>query len=65
MTKYKKRGIIISEKGENDRQGQKGGKMEMTNIEFKAFIKLIIELLENSTTIEEAKEKIKALIEND
>lgn len=39
--------------------------MEMTNMEFKAFIKLILELLENSTTIEEAKEKIKALIEND
>lgn len=36
----------------------------MTNIEFKAFIKLIIELLDNSTSIEEAKEKIKALIED-
>ena len=64
LTKYKKWGIIISRKGEIDRdKGQKGDNMEgMTDLQFKAFLKSILEILESSKDLEEAKSKIKALL---
>ena len=52
-------------KGETDKgKSQKGAKMNgMTDKQFEAFIKLILEILDSSRGIEEAKEKIKALLE--
>ena len=56
--------IIYKCKGEIDKEkGQKGEKMEgMTDLQFKAFLKSILEILESSKDLEEAKSKIKALL---
>ena len=56
--------IIYKCKGEIDKdKGQKGEKMEgMTDLQFKAFLKSILEILESSKDLEEAKSKIKALL---
>ena len=64
LTFDKKCSIIISRKGEIDRdKGQKGDNMEgMTDLQFKAFLKSILEILESSKDLEEAKSKIKALL---
>ena len=44
-------------------KGQKGEKMEgMTDLQFKAFLKSILEILESSKDLAEAKSKIKALL---
>jgi len=56
--------IIISRKGEIDKgKGQEGEKMNgMTDLQFKAFLKSILEILESSKDLEDAKSKIKALL---
>jgi hypothetical protein len=56
--------VIYKCKGEIDKdKGQKGEKMEgMTDLQFKAFLKSILEILESSKDLEEAKSKIKALL---
>ena len=56
--------VIYKYKGEIDKdKGQKGEKMEgMTDLQFKAFLKSILEILESSKDLEEAKSKIKALL---
>lgn len=56
--------VIYKCKGETDKgKGQKGEKMEgMTDLQFKAFLKSILEILESSKDLEEAKSKIKALL---
>ncbi len=56
--------VIYKCKGEIDKdKGQKGEKMEgMTDLQFKAFLKSILEILESSKDLEEAKNKIKALL---
>ena len=56
--------VIYKCKGERDKdKGQKGEKMEgMTDLQFKAFLKSILEILESSKDLEEAKSKIKALL---
>jgi hypothetical protein len=56
--------VIYKCKGEMDKdKGQKGEKMEgMTDLQFKAFLKSILEILESSKDLEEAKSKIKALL---
>ena len=56
--------VIYKCKGEIDTDtGQKGEKMEgMTDLQFKAFLKSILEILESSKDLEEAKSKIKALL---
>ena len=56
--------VIYKCKGEIDEdKGQKGEKMEgMTDLQFKAFLKSILEILESSKDLEEAKSKIKALL---
>lgn len=56
--------VICKCKGEIDKdKGQKGEKMEgMTDLQFKAFLKSILEILESSKDLEEAKNKIKALL---
>ena len=47
----------------NRGKGQKGDNMEgMTDLQFKAFLKSILEILESSKDLEEAKSKIKALL---
>ena len=57
MVIYKCKGEIGKDKG------QKGEKMEgMTDLQFKAFLKSILEILESSKDLEEAKSKIKALL---
>lgn len=64
LTFNKKCSIIISRKGEIDKgKGQKGEKMNgMTDLQFKAFLKSILEILESSKDLEDAKSKIKALL---
>ena len=54
----------IKKEGKTDKdKGQKGEKMEgMTDLQFKAFLKSILEILESSKDLEEAKSKIKALL---
>jgi len=56
--------VIYKCKGEIDKdKGQKGEKMEgMTDLQFKTFLKSILEILESSKDLEEAKSKIKALL---
>ena len=56
--------VIYKCKGEMDKdKGQKGEKLEgMTDLQFKAFLKSILEILESSKDLEEAKSKIKALL---
>ena len=56
--------VIYRCKGEIDKdKGQKGEEMEgMTDLQFKAFLKSILEILESSKDLEEAKSKIKALL---
>lgn len=56
--------VIYKCKGETDKgKGQKGEEMEgMTDLQFKAFLKSILEILESSKDLEEAKSKIKALL---
>ena len=56
--------VIYKCKREMDKdKGQKGEKMEgMTDLQFKAFLKSILEILESSKDLEEAKNKIKALL---
>lgn len=64
LTNIKRYGIIISRKGEivKDKE-QKGDKMNgMTDLQFKAFLKSILEILESSKDLEDAKSKIKALL---
>lgn len=45
-------------------QGRKGEKMEeqMTDYQFQTILKMILEILDNCKDIEEAKEKVKALL---
>jgi len=64
LTNIKRYSIIISRKGEIDKgKGQKGDKMNgMTDLQFKAFLKSILEILESSKDLEDAKSKIKALL---
>ena len=64
LTNIKIYSIIISRKGEIDKvKGQKGDKMNgMTDLQFKAFLKSILEILESSKDLEDAKSKIKALL---
>ena len=64
LTNIKICSIIISRKGEIDKgKGQKGDKMNgMTDLQFKAFLKSILEILESSKDLEDAKSKIKALL---
>ena len=64
MTFNIKYNIIISRKGEIDKgKGQEGEKMNgMTDLQFKAFLKSILEILESSKDLEDAKSKIKALL---
>lgn len=45
-------------------QGRKGEKMEeqMTDYQFQTILKMILEILDNCKDIEDAKEKVKALL---
>lgn len=38
---------------------------EMTDYQFRTILKLVYELLDNSESLEEAKEKVKALLDKD
>lgn len=54
----------IRKGGDGQRQGSERRKMEgMTDLQFKTFLKTILEILDSSESLEEAKEKIKALLD--
>ena len=54
----------IRKGGDRQRQGSERRKMEgMTDLQFKTFIKSILEIIKSSKDLKEAEERIKALLD--